>query len=129
VGPREYLWVAVGGTAGAVARHAVVLAVRHRFGGAVEFPWGTLLVNVSGSFAIGLIASLLLARNADPAWRLLLVTGFLGGYTTFSAFSLEIVSLLQAHRLLQAGLYAAGSAVLGVASCGAGIWLSRIITR
>src|SRR5688572_7637953 len=107
-----YLWVALGGAAGAAARFAVTQWTGARWGW--TFPWGTFAVNLTGSLAIGLVMTLLLARGADPAYRLLLVTGFLGGYTTFSAFSFEVLSLLEARRWDAAALYIGGSVVPGL---------------
>ena len=92
------------------------------------FPWGTLAVNLTGSLAIGLVMTLLLARGADPTYRLLLVTGFLGGYTTFSAFSLEVL-LLEARRWDAAALYVAGSVVLGLLATALGLGLGRLFIR
>src|SRR5215218_155007 len=102
-----YLWVALGGATGTAARFAVAQWMGARWGW--TFPWGTFAVNVTGSLAIGLVMTLLVTRGADPAYRLLLVTGFLGGYTTFSAFSFETLALLEARRWVTAGLYAGGS--------------------
>jgi CrcB protein len=122
-----YLWVALGGAAGAVARYAVAQWAGARWGW--TFPWGTFAVNLTGSLAIGLVMTLLLARGADPAYRLLLVTGFLGGYTTFSAFSFEVVSLLEARRWDAAALYVAASVVLGLMATLLGLGLGRLIVR
>ena len=84
----KYLMVLIGGGTGAVARFAAGFAIMTRFGG--RFPLGTLFINVSGSFLIGLLMTLLTERlNFDPNWRFLLVVGFLGGYTTFSSFEWE----------------------------------------
>ena len=122
-----YLWVALGGAAGAAARYGVAQWTGARWGW--NFPWGTLAVNVTGSLAIGLLMTLLIARGADPAFRLLLVTGFLGGYTTFSAFSFEALTLLEARRWSSAALYVGGSVVLGLLACGLGLGLGRLLTR
>lgn len=129
---QTFLLVGIGGMLGASARYAVVAAVAARLG--PRFPWGTLLVNASGSFAIGLAVTLLLLRGLDHdhdpthAWRLFLVTGVLGGYTTFSAYSLELITLLQHGRWSAAALYAAASTALGLAACALGIWLARAAT-
>jgi CrcB protein len=79
--------------------------------------------------AIGLVLTLLLARGSDPAYRLLLVTGFLGGYTTFSAYSLEALALLEARRWDAAALYVAGSVLLGLLATGLGLGLGRLLVR
>jgi fluoride exporter len=122
-----YFWVALGGAAGAVARHGVVQWAGGRWGW--TFPWGTLAVNSTGSLAIGLVMTLLLARNADAAYRYLLVSGFLGGYTTFSAFSFETIALLESRRWDAAALYVGGSVFLGVVAAALGLGLGRLIVR
>ena len=84
----RYLLVVVGGGTGALARYVAASAIMTRFGG--KFPLGTLVINVTGSFLIGFLMTLLTERfEIDPRWRLLLVVGFLGGYTTFSSFEWE----------------------------------------
>lgn len=87
-------WVALGGALGSVARFATVRAVAAAFG---EFqPWGTLLVNVLGCFAMGCVAALIARKFADAdTLRVFLMPGFLGGFTTFSAFSLDTFNLMQ----------------------------------
>lgn len=81
----RYLMVILGGGTGALTRHIAGAAISARFGG--RFPLGTFVINVSGSFVIGLLMALLTERfQQHPNWRLLLVVGFLGGYTTFSSF-------------------------------------------
>jgi fluoride exporter len=122
-----YLWVALGGAAGASARFGVAQWAGARWGW--MFPWGTFAVNVSGSLVIGLVMALLIARDADPAYRLLLVTGFLGGYTTFSSFSFEAVALLEARRWDAAALYVVGSVALGLLATGLGLGLGRLLVR
>jgi fluoride exporter len=101
----SWLLVALGGAAGSLARYATSLA----FAGA---PWGTLAVNLAGSAAIGAAAALGLTGEA----RLLLVAGFLGGFTTFSAFSLEAMGLAERSPVL-AALYVAASVLGGIAAC------------
>ena len=115
-----YLWVALGGALGSVARYACSgLAVRW-FGSG--FPWGTLFVNVTGSFAIGVLAALLAADGrpllgADA--RAFAMVGVLGGFTTFSSFSLETLNLVRSGAVGAAGANVALSVVL----CLAGAWL------
>ncbi len=112
------LLVATGGAAGSVVRYLVSLAALAAFGGA--FPWGTLAVNVIGSAAIGLAAGL----GVEGPARLLAVTGFLGGFTTFSAFSLETGALFERSPPL-AALYVAASLALGLAAFGLCFGLTR----
>ena len=122
-----YLWVALGGAAGAAARYSVVQWAGGRWGW--TFPWGTLAVNITGSLAIGLVMTLLLARYADAAYRYLLVSGFLGGYTTFSAFSFEMLALVEERRWDAAALYVGGSVILGLLATALGLGLGRLIVR
>lgn len=111
--------VAVGGALGAVLRYVVGLAV--------AFPLGTLTVNVVGSFAIGVIWVWLAAKGLQH-WLPLIMTGVLGGFTTFSAFSLDALRLVEDGRTAAAGGYIAASVVLSIAACAAGLWLARGVT-
>jgi len=115
------LCVAFGGGAGAWLRF-----VTGRLVGASAFPWATLLVNVAGSLAMGLLAGWL-ARHGQGGeqWRLLLGVGLLGGFTTFSAFSLEIVLLIERGNWALAAAYVAVSVIAGVAGLLAGLALMR----
>lgn len=121
------LLVALGGAIGSVARWAAVYLVSQQVG--VGFPWGTLGVNVLGSFLIGLIAAL--ARTAalgvTPDVRLFLVTGILGGFTTFSSFSLESLGLLQRGALAPALVYIVGSATVGLVAAWVGFTVARVL--
>lgn len=104
--------IALGGAAGALARWLVASGVYRWLGR--EFPWGTLAVNVAGSFAMGLLAVLLVERLAlGPAWRAGLLVGFLGAFTTFSTFALETVELAGDGL----GARAAANIVASVAAC------------
>jgi len=116
----HWILVFVGGGLGAAARHGVGRATLHAFG--PGFPWGTLTVNVIGSFLIGLAFALL--ETGQPA-RLFLVTGFLGGFTTFSAFSLDALTLWERDPWT-AGIYVAASVTLSFAAIVAGMLLSRL---
>jgi CrcB protein len=112
------MMVALGGALGSVARYLVSLAAIAHLGSA--FPWGTLAVNILGSAAIGVAFGLGLEGQA----RLLLVTGFLGGFTTFSAFSLETGLLFERSPAL-AALYVAASITLGLAAFALCWWMLR----
>ena len=115
-----YLWVAVGGGLGAMARYALGALIAGRTESA--FPWHTLLINVTGSLAIGALLPLLVDRpQIDPAWRLFLVIGFLGGYTTFSTYSIELVSLARSGHWTAAVGYFVASNALGLAACALGM--------
>lgn len=91
-----------------------------------HFPWGTLTVNVVGCFVIGLLAELISQRfNASPELRLLLITGFLGGFTTFSAFSLDAISLFERGAIASAAIYMVASVGLSMAAVFAGLAVMR----
>lgn len=121
---QHYLAIALGGALGSVLRFAMNEALSARFGRA--FPWGTLSINVIGSFLIGLAAVLLVERwDLSPAVRLGLMVGVLGGFTTFSSFSLEVVNLAQNGALLRAMLYVLASVSVCVLAAAAGIHLAR----
>jgi len=95
--------IGIGGFLGAISRYGVALWIGQRWGRG--FPLGTFVINVSGSFLIGLLMSLLTERfMVNPQWRLLLVVGFLGAYTTFSTFEYETGTLLKDSEWLIAGL-------------------------
>lgn len=110
------LYVAIGGAIGAVLRYLVTLGV--------AFPFGTLAVNVVGSFVMGLMLVWLAARGLDRATPLVM-TGVLGGFTTFSAFSLDTLKLVEAGRLSAAGGYVAGSVILSLVAIFLAVWISR----
>ena len=118
----HWLLVFVGGGLGAVSRHGVGRATLHWLG--AGFPWGTLAVNVVGSFLIGLAVGLFDAFGTGQQTRLFLATGFLGGFTTFSAFSLDAMTLWERDPW-QAGLYVAATVLLSFAAIAAGVVLSR----
>ena len=116
-----YLWVALGGALGSVARYACAALGVRVFGAA--FPWSTLFVNVTGSIVIGVLAALATA-DAKPLVtgdaRAFLMIGVLGGFTTFSSFSLETLNLARAGQLAAAGWNVAGSVVLCLVGVGLG---------
>ena len=120
----DYLWVGIGGFAGANARHAMTKLAASRLGDA--WPWGTFAINLLGAFLIGVLMTALTERGiADPAARLVLVVGFLGGYTTFSSYTYEAITLAERGNWLGAAAYVLGSNALGVTACVAGIALAR----
>ena len=122
-----YLVVFLGGGVGAALRHAVNVLATRLFGNG--FPTGTLLVNVTGSAVMGVLAGFFAFRAASPEhWRLFLITGILGGYTTFSAFSLDAVLLWERGAWGLAALYVVGSVVFSILGLLAGLALLRSIT-
>jgi CrcB protein len=123
--PSALALVALGGAAGAVGRHVAQVLAGRIFG--VVFPWGTLGVNVAGSLAMGLLAALLLDRGGVSRATLLLMTGVLGGFTTYSTFSLETVRLVETGEPARAAAYALASVGLTVGGCWAGLLLGRAL--
>jgi CrcB protein len=119
-----FFWVAAGGALGSAARHAVNVASQRLLGN--DFPWGTLTVNVAGSFAMGVLAGLFAGRwLSTDALKAFLTVGLLGGFTTFSAYSLDFALLVERRALLAGVLYAAGSVGLSIAAVFLGMWLAR----
>lgn len=118
------LLVAIGGAIGASLRHLVNVAAFRIVG--AGFPWGTFAVNVAGSLAMGVFIELLARRfNASNELRLFVATGILGGFTTFSAFSLDFAVLWQRGEILPAFGYALGSVIVSILALFLGLWLAR----
>jgi CrcB protein len=121
-----YLWVAIGGALGSVGRFWLNGIISNRFG--ETFPWGTMLVNISGSFIIGLIGALTVPEGRMDSSSRAFVTQFLmigicGGYTTFSSFSLQTLNLLRDREWL----YAGGNMALSVVLCLVAVWLGWLL--
>ncbi len=120
------LFIALGGASGSVARY-LLAGWAHRLWEGPR-PLGTLLVNALGSFSIGILYVLLVERQLiHQDWRAVLMVGFLGAFTTFSTFSLETITLLEAGHTGHALAYMLGSALLCVALAGAAIALTRAL--
>ena len=121
----KLLLVAAGGATGAVMRYLTGMASLRLLG--PGWPWGTLTVNVVGGLAMGLLAGALALRSGadQERWRLLLGVGVLGGFTTFSAFSLEVAQMIERRQWPQAFGYSTLSVVLSVAALFAGLMLAR----
>ena len=120
-----YLWIAIGSALGGMARYAISMATLQVGGG--TFPWGTLGINVAGSFVIGLFFALTIPTGglpASPNLRLFVMTGLCGGFTTFSAFSLQSLSLLRQGQYAASFGYMAGSVALCVLAAGLGFWIA-----
>ena len=120
----HWFLVFVGGGLGAVARHGINRAGLALLG--PGFPWWTLAVNVLGSFLIGVLAGWFGAMETGQDTRLFLVTGFLGGFTTFSAFSLDTLTLWERGALLHAGFYIFASVMLSLVAAAMGLLLTRL---
>ncbi len=119
-----YVLVFLGGGLGAMLRHGINVGVGRWLG--AGFPWSTFLINITGSLVMGLIAGWFAFKSdASQAWRLFLTTGILGGYTTFSTFSLDAALLYERGEITSAALYILGSVTLSIAGLFAGLWLIR----
>jgi CrcB protein len=119
-----YLWVAIGSALGGMARHGCTIVVAKWFGTA--FPWGTLFINILGSFVIGLVFTLTGVDgrfDASTGAKAFVMVGICGGYTTFSSFSLQTLALAQEGQWLRAGAYIVASVVL----CLIGVWAGHAL--
>jgi fluoride exporter len=121
----KLLLVAAGGGAGAVARYLVGVQAQRSFG--PPWPYGTFIVNIAGALAMGLLVAFLAGKAGEGSerLRLLLSVGALGGFTTFSAYSLEVATMIERRALAQAGAYALASVVLCVAAIFIGLMLGK----
>jgi CrcB protein len=120
----QFVAVGVGALLGANLRFVVGNWAAERWG--VDFPYGTFIVNVSGAFAVGVILAFMGERlGLSPLWRLFFVTGFLGGYTTFSSYAWEALVLAEEGAWVRAGVYVVGSNLVGFA----GVWLGATLAR
>ncbi|WP_213773585.1 fluoride efflux transporter CrcB [Bradyrhizobium sp. dw_78] len=124
--PQFILAVAVGGAIGSVLRYLVAVGAGRVFG--THFPWGTLIINVTGSFLIGAFVGLFALKwDLPQAVRIFLTVGICGGYTTFSTFSLDAYYLIERGELVAAGLYMIASVALSVAALVAAMQLVRLM--
>lgn len=124
---QKYLFIAVGGALGSIARFWVGSTVAGRMG--TRFPYGTFVVNITACIVLGFALVFLGKRGGfNPAWRFLIPVGFVGAYSTFSTFEWETFSTLQTGAFLVAGLYVALSIVLGLAGVWCGVILARAVS-
>ena len=120
----KYLMVGIGGFLGAVARFWLDGFVSERLG--ATFPYGTFIINCTGSFLIGLVITIFAERaHWNPNWRYLIAIGFIGAYTTFSTFEYETLQTIQSSEFLIGGLYVGLSVVIGFVS----VWLGVVAGR
>ncbi|HEY3780516.1 MAG TPA: fluoride efflux transporter CrcB [Fimbriimonadaceae bacterium] len=121
----KVLLVGCGGFLGANARYWLGGMISGRV--SPGFPWGTFIINVTGSFVIGIIMASIIGFNWGRPWQLLLVTGILGGYTTFSSFSYESIQLVLGRSYLYAAYYIFGSVILSLVGTMLGIIVARLL--
>lgn len=122
--PQLILAVALGGALGSVARYLVGIGSGKLFG--LEFPWGTLIINVAGSFLIGVFVELFALKwDLPQTGRVFLTVGICGGFTTFSTFSLDTYVLIERGEFWPAAAYIVGSVVLSIGALVAGLYLIR----
>jgi CrcB protein len=124
---QQVLLIAFGGSLGCVARFAVSSMTSNASSGA--FPWGTFAVNITGSFLIGVFAELFETTVVPSGWRSFATIGFLGGYTTFSTFTLETLNLLRDGELRYALLNLLGSNLLGISCVALGLYATRLVFK
>ena len=123
---RLMLAIAIGGALGSVARYALNIAIQSRY--ADPFPLGIMVINVGGSFLLGFLMRLSLETTAlSPELRLFLTTGFCGGFTTFSTFSYDALTLFETGPLRSAWTYVIGSVVLSVLAAFGGVFSARYL--
>ena len=129
IGWQSALAVLAGGGIGSLIRYLVTFGIAQRLG--PGFPWWTLVINVTGSVIIGIVFELTQTRAfpGAPLLRVFLMTGVLGGYTTFSTFSLDALQLAGERAALLALLYVAGSVVLGIAGAYGGVIMARSLSN
>lgn len=124
---QKYLYIALGGSLGAIARYWVGSAVASRLG--TKFPYGTFAINMSACLILGFSLTYLGKRaELNVAWRYLIPTGFIGAYSTFSTYEWETLSTLRGGAFSLAALYAIGSLVLGLVAAWAGVVLAELIS-
>ncbi|HEX2631796.1 MAG TPA: fluoride efflux transporter CrcB [Bradyrhizobium sp.] len=123
----NYVLIFIGGGLGSSLRHTINVASARAFG--TDFPYHTFIINITGSIIMGLVAGYLAFKGGPSQhWRLFLMTGVLGGYTTFSAFSLDAALLYERGQIALTLIYVLGSVVLSIAGLFAGLALVRHLT-
>lgn len=120
----KYIAIGVGGFAGAIARYALGSYIGSRYG--VRFPYGTFVINMTGSFLIGFILALLSRTTASQYWRYLIPIGFIGAYTTFSTFEYETLRAIQDGQVTVGLLNVALSVVIGFVAVWAGAAIGKV---
>ncbi len=122
----KFLIISLGAMLGANARYWIGNVVARKLG--ASFPYGTLIINITGSLLLGFFLTLATERlSLDPRWRLLIAVGFLGAYTTFSTYTYESLSLIQSGQWALGIFNSLGSVILGVGAVGLGIYLAKLV--
>jgi CrcB protein len=122
----KYVMVGIGGCLGSILRFWLGSYISGKMG--TRFPYGTLVINITGSFLLGVVFALLTARtNWNPYWRYLIPIGFIGGYTTFSSFEYETLRMIQDGQMGLGLLYVATSVVIGFVAVWGGVIAGRVI--
>ena len=122
----RYAMIAIGGAIGALARYLVATLIQRHV--PVGFPWGTFVVNVTGCFVMGVVVTVLRDRIvASPNWLFLVPIGFIGAYTTFSTFEMELFNANADGAWLIGGAYLAGSVVVGYVALWMGVMVARVV--
>jgi fluoride exporter len=122
----KFLLISLGAMLGANARYWIGNIVARKLG--ASFPYGTLIINITGSLLLGFFLTLATERLlVDPRWRLLIAVGFLGAYTTFSTYTYESLSLIQSGQWVLGIFNSIGSVILGVGAVGLGIYLAKLV--
>jgi CrcB protein len=116
-------FVALGGAVGAMARYGVNISATHVFGHG--FPWGTLIVNILGSFLMGVAIVKFSQIHISQEFKTMIITGFLGAFTTFSTFSLDAVTLWERGEMLHAFLYVTASVIISISALFLAMWLLK----
>lgn len=124
---QKYIWIAIGGSLGSIARYWVGSTISNRMG--TKFPYGTFVINITACVIIGFSLAFLARRSElNPAWRFLIPVGFVGAYSTFSTFEWETFSNLQLGAVLIAALYVVLSVFLGLVAVWCGFLAARAIS-
>jgi fluoride exporter len=122
----NFLWVFLGGGLGAAVRYGVNVGVSRV--NPTDFPWHTLIINITGCFIMGVLTEAMALRfNVSNEWRLFLTTGIMGGYTTFSAFALDYALLFERRDFMSAAIYVLASVIGAILACFAGLALVRAL--
>jgi fluoride exporter len=122
---RSPLAISLGAIAGALSRYYLTLWFTQKFG--IQFPYGTFFINLTGCLGMGFFVTVAIEKSLPPDLRLLVATGFLGAYTTFSTYGLDSLTLIHNGKIHLASFYWGGSAILGILCVQLGIFLANLV--